>query len=82
MLEPCLGKSTLPGLEFLMKNWITSWILRFIWAYLGILIAYGITIFLLIKPLKKLNKYVYFVLIGLYILGIGIRGIGKTYPAH
>lgn len=82
MLEPCLGKSTLPGLEFLMKNWITSWILRFVWAYLGILIAYGITIFFLIKPLKKLNKYVYFVFIGLYLFGIGIRGIGKTYPAH
>jgi hypothetical protein len=82
MLEPCLGKSPLPGLEFLMKNWITSWILRFIWIFIGILFAYALIIFFLLKPLKKLNKYIYMGLIGLYLMGIGARGISKTYPAH
>jgi uncharacterized phage infection (PIP) family protein YhgE len=82
MLEPCLGKSTLPGLEFLMKSWITSWVPRFIWVYLGIIIAYTIIVYFLIKPIKNLNKYIYIVMLILYLIGVGLRGIGKGYPAH
>lgn len=81
-LEPCLGKSTLPGLEFLMKNWVGSWVLRFIWIYIGIVIAYVLIIFLLIKPLKQLNNYIYMAILVLYFIGVGVRGMGKSYPAH
>ncbi len=81
-LEPCLGKSTLPGLEFLMKNWVSSWVLRFVWAYIGIAIAYTVIIFFLIKPLKTLHPYIYIGLLVLYFMGVGIRGFGKSYSAH
>ena len=65
-----------------MKNWTNSWVFRFIWIYIGIGIAYGVAIYFLIKPVKSLNKKIYIVFIVLYFTGVGLRGLGKTYPAH
>lgn len=81
-LQPCLGKSNLPGLEFLMKNWVSSWVLRFVWIYIGIMIAYVVMVFFLIKPNKSLHPYIYIGLLVLYLAGVGVRAIGKTYPSH
>jgi len=82
MLEPCIGKTNLPGLEFIMKNWIRSWIFRFVWIYIGIVIAYALVIYLLVMPGKLINKYLYAVIIFLYFVGVGLRGIGKSYTAY
>ncbi len=81
-LQPCISKTNLPGLEYLLKNLKTSFIVRFIWAYIGIIIAYSTIIFFLLKPLIRLNKYFYMVWIVLYLMGVGIRGMGKGYPAY
>jgi hypothetical protein len=77
MTEPCLGKTSLPGLEYLMKAWLSSWVWRFIWVYLGITLAYGLAIYILITPAKKHNIYFYYSIIPLYLLGVGARGMGK-----
>jgi Na+(H+)/acetate symporter ActP len=61
---------------------VSSWIVRFIWPYIGIVIAYSIIIFFLIKPLKKFNKFVYLGFLVLYFCGVGIRGMGKSHPAY
>jgi hypothetical protein len=65
-----------------MKNWVSSWILRFIWIYIGIGIAYAVMIFFLLRPSKNLHHYFYIGLLALYFLGVGARAIGKTYPSH
>jgi hypothetical protein len=77
-MSPCLSKTTLPGVEFLWKKWISSWVYRFIWIYIGIIIAYAVIIYLILNPLKSLHKYVYRGLIFLYFVGVGLRGIGKS----
>ena len=82
MLEPCFGKSTLPGLEYLMKSWMNSWIWRFVWIYIGICIAYAVIVFFLVKPVKKLHNYIYIGLVFLYLVGVGLRAIGKSYTAY
>lgn len=65
-----------------MKSLNTSFIVRFVWAYIGIAIAYATIIFFLVKPLIQLNKYFYIAWIILYLMGVGIRGMGKGYPAY
>jgi len=65
-----------------MKNWVSSWLLRFIWIYIGIGVAYAVIIFFLIKPTKNLHQYFYIGLIVLYFLGVGVRAIGKTHASY
>lgn len=65
-----------------MKRWTSSWLGRFVIIYIGIAIAYAVLVFFLVRPNKKLHHYIYIGLLVLYFMGIGVRAIGKTYPAH
>ncbi len=77
-LDPCLSRSTFPSLTFILKNQKSSFTLRFIWVYIGIVIAYTLIIYLVIKPKSNLHKYMYGCLFMLYLAGIGVRSLG-TY---
>lgn len=77
-LDPCLSRSSFPSLTYLMKNEPSSFIWRFVWVYIGIVIAYVLIVYLTIKPKTGIPRYTYVCLILLYIAGVGVRAMG-TY---
>ena len=72
----CLGIPPLPSLQYLWKDWVDAFLLRFTWIYFGMLVCYCLTIYFLIRPMKKLHIAVYVILIVLYLLGVGGRAMG------
>lgn len=80
-LTPCLTKTVLPGLQFILKNWVPSFVWRFIWIYLGIIVAYIIIIYFILRSNTKIHQYFYYGLILLYLMGVGCRGMGSFVNA-
>jgi hypothetical protein len=60
-----------------MKNWVPSFAWRFCWVYFGILVAYAVIIYFVLRPNTKVPKYVYYILLALYLIGVGGRAMGK-----
>lgn len=82
-LEPCLKKPLLPSVDRLFNGWAGSFILLYIWQYIGILIAYGwIIYFTCFMKNKHIPNYVWVILLLLYIAGIGTRGMGGFVNSH
>jgi hypothetical protein len=79
-LDPCLSRSSFPSLTYLMKNEPSSFMWRFVWVYVGILIAYALIIYLVIRPKADIPRYAYVCLILLYLAGVGVRALG-TYTS-
>jgi hypothetical protein len=77
-LDPCLSRSSFPSLTYLMKNEPSSFVWRFIWVYIGIIIAYVLIIYLIIRPKVNMPRYLFVMLVLLYLGGVGVRALG-TY---
>ena len=77
-LEPCLEKATLTAVEFLLKDWVPSFNVRFIWIYIGLIFSYGVIIFFIIKPQIILHKAIKAGLVVLYFAGVFCRIMGGS----
>ena len=61
-----------------MKDWITSFSVRFVWIYIGLVISYGVVIFFVIKPQFVLSKFMKGGLVILYFGGVFSRIMGGS----
>ena len=77
-LEPCLEKATLTAVEFLLKDWVSSFNIRFIWIYIGLIFSYMVVIFFVVKPQFILNKFLKGGLVLLYFAGVFCRIMGGS----
>ena len=77
-LSPCISKPTLTAVEFLFKDWVFSFNIRFIWIYIGLLFSYFVMIFFLLRPHKTLHIGFKIALLILYFMGVGCRAMGGT----
>lgn len=77
-LDPCLSRSNFPSLTFILKRLTASFSWRFVWVYIGIVLAYGLIIYLIIRPKVRMPQYLYIIWFLLYLAGVGARGLG-TY---
>ena len=75
-LEPCISRANHSSLIFILKKLLSSFSWRFTWIYIGVIIAYAVIIFLTIKPTYRLHRYLYTMLVFLYLGGIGARALG------
>lgn len=77
VLTPCLQNPALPSVQKLFSGWTGTFVLLYIWQYLGLLIAYiWIIYFTCFLKRKDVPNYVWIILVVLYIAGIGTRGMG------
>lgn len=77
VLTPCLKNPALPSVQKLFSGWVGTFVLLYIWQYLGLLVAYiYIIYFTCFLKRKDVPNYVWIVLAVLYIAGIGTRGMG------
>lgn len=76
-LDPCLSRSSFPSLTYILKNQNSSFTLRYVWIYIGIIIAYILIFYLIVRPKANLHKYFYASMVLLYIAGIGVRALGS-----
>lgn len=74
-LDPCISWTNFPSLQLFFRSDSSAFGLRFSWIYIGIIIAWIIIVYLLVKPKNKLHKYVYGVLLLFYIATIGARSM-------
>lgn len=76
-LEPCISWTAFPSLMYIFKQMISSFVWRFIWIYLGVVLDYVLIFYVIIKPKVRLHKYLYGLLIILYIASLGARALGS-----
>lgn len=53
-----------------------SFIWRFVWVYLGMVVAYAVIAFCICRPNYRLDRKVYIFVLSLYLLGVGSRFMG------
>jgi hypothetical protein len=77
ILTPCLKNPPLPSVQKLFSGWVGSFVLLYIWQYIGLLIAYiCIIYFTCFQKKKEVANYVWIILLILYLVGVGSRGMG------
>lgn len=76
-LDPCLSWTNFPSLQLLFRKDSSGFALKFSWIYALIFLAWIIIIYIAVKPKNQLHKYVYGVLILLYIATVGARSLSK-----
>jgi len=77
VLTPCLQNPALPSVQKLFSGWIGTFVLLYIWQYIGLLVAYiWIIYFTCFLKRKDVPNYVWIILAILYIAGVGTRGMG------
>lgn len=76
-LDPCISRTLSPSLAFLLKKMNPSFNWRFVWIYIGMVIAYILITFLLIRPKTKMPTFLYVIYLILYLGGIGARSLGN-----
>jgi hypothetical protein len=74
-LDPCISWTNFPSLQLLFRGDNSNFALRFSWIYIGMILAWIIMIYLLVKPKNKLHKYVYGVFLLFYIATMGARSL-------
>lgn len=76
-LSPCLKNPPLPSVDKLFSGATGSFVLLYIWQYIGLLIIYIYTIyFTSYLKNKDVSNYVWIILLILYIAGVCTRGMG------
>jgi hypothetical protein len=76
-LDPCVTWSRYPSLTYIFKQEITSFLFRFVWAYVGLLICYVLVFYVVLRPKAKMHRYFYGMLLVLYLGSVGGRGLGS-----
>jgi hypothetical protein len=77
ILTPCLQNPALPSVQKLFSGWVGTFVLSYIWQYIGLLVVYiWIIYFTYFQKKKDIGNYVWIILIAVYIAGIGTRGMG------
>ncbi len=75
--EPCLKNPALPSVQRLFSGWNGSFVLLYIWQYIGLMVAYILIIFsVFFMKKREVPSYVWVILLALYIAGLGTRGLG------
>jgi hypothetical protein len=77
LYSPCLTNPPLPSVNKLFSGSTGTFILLYIWQYIGLLIVYiYIIYFTSFLKTKEVSNYIWILLLMLYIAGVGTRGMG------
>ncbi len=82
-LTPCLGNPMFYSVQKLFSGWYGTFILMYIWEYLGLLVAYIVIIyFVFFLKKKEIQSYIWILLLLLYIGGLGSRALGGFFKGN
>lgn len=76
-LDPCISWTTFPSLNYIFKQDISTFLLKFVWVFISIAIDYVVIIYFVMRPKNRVNKYIYAVLLILYLVSLGLRGLAS-----
>ena len=76
-LDPCLSRTSFPSLQLLFRKDSSGFALKFSWVYVAIILAWMVIGYVSLRAKNKLHKYVYGLLILLYIVSLGLRGLAQ-----
>lgn len=77
VLTPCLKNPPLPSVQRLFSGWVGTFILVYIWQFIGLVIFYVYVVYATFFLKKKeVATWIWILLLLLYIAGLGSRGLG------